>query len=95
MRSRPLFRSSFFRAAMLQIAFLAVVFPGVGFADEASTELIPRGTIVDTALKPIPGAQITLHRWDGVMSPPLQKSTTDAAGHFGFRPGKKTPTTVS
>jgi peroxiredoxin len=55
-----------------------------GVADDESKEIVPRGTIFDLDKKPVEGAQVTLHRWDGVMSPALQTATTDAEGKFEF-----------
>lgn len=70
----------------LEVMVLSVLFTSMVFADEVDKELAPRGTIVDTDQEPIPDAQVTLHRWDGVMSPALQTATTDASGHFEFPP---------
>ncbi|HEX5447015.1 MAG TPA: redoxin domain-containing protein [Pirellulales bacterium] len=54
-------------------------------ADETPKEFVPRGTVVDANHRPIIGAEITLHRWDGVMSPALETTATDHQGRFAFR----------
>lgn len=66
-------------------ALLGVTSFGVAFSDETAAEFVPSGTSVDRNQKPIQDARITLHRWDGVMSPALETTTTDASGHFEFR----------
>lgn len=72
--------------AQLPLMVVAVLFGSIVVADEAVKELMPHGTVVDIDQQPIPDAQITLHRWDGVMSPALQTVTTDANGQFEFPP---------
>lgn len=62
---------------------MAVCF-AIARADEAPKEFTPRGTVVDAERQPIVGAQITLHRWDGMMSPALQTTATDKLGQFDF-----------
>src|SRR5690242_1055335 len=84
--NRP--RSWPFRAAPLQVSLFLVVVASAraGIADDDPQEFAPRGLVVDLNRKPIPGAQVTLHRWDGVMSPALQTTTTDEGGRFEFPP---------
>lgn len=72
-------------AAIFPVVLVAV-FAAAGFAVEPPEPLVPRGTIVDVDQKPISGVQVSLHRWDGVMSPALQTTATDAAGYFEFPP---------
>ena len=78
------------RIKSLPLALFAVVLTALlavaGFAEEGPKLFLPRGTIVDADQKPIAGAQVTLHRWNGVMSPALQTAATDANGRFGFPP---------
>ncbi|HUY92166.1 MAG TPA: carboxypeptidase regulatory-like domain-containing protein [Pirellulales bacterium] len=71
--------------AVFPIVFVAI-FAAAGFADEGAKPFVPRGTIVDMDQKPISGAQVSLHRWDGGMSAALETSVTDDDGHFEFPP---------
>ena len=75
MKAVSMFRPFLF-AALLGFTVLAMQ----GVADE----LVLRGTIVDLDQKPIAGAEATLHRWDGTMSPALETKTTDDRGEFEF-----------
>lgn len=53
-------------------------------AQEQRKTIAPQGMVVDLEQKPIQGAEISLHRWTGVMSPALDSAATDANGNFQF-----------
>lgn len=69
----------------LTATLLMTVCAAIASADDTPKEFKPRGTVANVKGQPIIGAEITLHRWDGVMSPALEKTATDNQGRFEFR----------
>jgi thiol-disulfide isomerase/thioredoxin len=68
----------------LKVTLLMAAWAAIGFGDDVPKTLTPRGKIVDLKRQPIADAQITLHRWDGVMTAALDTTTTDKDGDFAF-----------
>jgi peroxiredoxin len=50
----------------------------------AEDQITPQGVVIGADQKPLAGVQVSLHRWDGKMSPALETTETDASGRFQF-----------
>ncbi len=68
---------------ILQAILPLLAVPHMMQAQETPKRVIPRGTVVDVAQRPVAGATISLRR-GRVTGPPLEVTTTDVAGRFSL-----------